>query len=223
MLSDPLSVATLAHMSTKQTEHTEYGSPIHEITDASALSRPDQTGSFVIAASLLPRDPERLVVSANSAVNHVRSVRRAVLLAVGVGEGLATNGANSVRGRLVRVHDRRTGIRYGCVVTGHAYSASRRYQVIVPIIDRIVQLNGDSEILEPGRWSVVPAQHPWWNSLPFAAPMLDTAGLISLSERWQHGRDRRRWLDPQIEVLAASIDEDTLAAVEAKIAERLGL
>lgn len=219
--ADPLSVAALAHMTTKAAEHTEYGSPIHEIAASGTLTRPDQAGSYVIAARLLPRSPERLVVSAWSAVDHVRSVRRAVLVALGLGEGLAAAGAASVRGRLVRVHDRRAEIRYGCIVTGHSYSASRRYQVIVPIIDRVVHGPDGPELLDPNRWSVVPARQAWWDALPFRSPMLDTAGLISLSEPWRRGRDPRRWLKRQIEVTDAAIDAATLAEVEARIMERL--
>jgi hypothetical protein len=214
-------VATLAHMSTKATEHSEYGSPLHEIVGPNALTLPDQAGNYVIAARLFPRNPERLMVSAMSATDHVRSVRGAVLRAVGMGEGVAATGTASVRGRLARVGDRRVGIRYGCVVTGHAYSASRRYQVIVPIIDRVVHQHDGPQILEPNRWSVVPMRQPWWNALPLQSPMLDTAGLISLSEAWTQSRDWRRWLKPQIEVLPTSIDPGTLAAVEAKISERL--
>jgi hypothetical protein len=221
VVSDPSVVATLAHMSTKATEHSEYGSPLHEIVDATALTLPDQAGNYVIAARVVPRNPERLVVSAMSASNHVRSVRGAVLRAVGLGEGVAATGAASVRGRLARVGDQRAGIRYGCVVTGHAYSAIRRYQVIVPIIDRVVHHHDGPQILEPNRWSVVPMRQPWWNALPLQSPMLDTAGLISLSEAWRRSRDRRHWLKPQIEVLPTSIDPVTLAAVEAAISERL--
>ena len=219
--ADPFAVATLAHMSTKATEHTEYGSPVHEIETHGSLNKPNQAGSYVIAARLLPRNPERLVVSAMSAVNAVRSVRQSVLLAVGLGEGIATAGRSSVRGRLVRVLDPGVDARYGCVLTGHAYSASRRYQVIVPIMDRIVAGIDGPEILEPTRWDVVPTREPWWDVLPLHSPMLDTAGLISLSEPWRQIRDRRKWLKPQIEILPVSIDDATLATVEARIVERL--
>jgi hypothetical protein len=53
--------------------------------------------------------------------------------------------------------------------------------------------------------------------------MLDTAGLISLSEPWRQSTNPRNWLKPQIEVDHVSIDDVTLAAVEAKVAERLRL
>ncbi len=79
--SEPFSVATLAHMSTKVTEHTAYGSPLHQVPNTAARKRPDQAGNFVIAARVLPRDPERLRYSAMSAVDAMRSVREAVLSA----------------------------------------------------------------------------------------------------------------------------------------------
>jgi hypothetical protein len=219
--SDPLNVATLAHMSTKATEHTAYGSPLHEIAHSTALAYPHQAGNHVVATRLLPRDPERLVISARSAVDHVRSVRGAVLVAIGLGEGLASRDTGSVRGCLVRVRDQRTGIRYGCVVTCHVYSASRRYQVIVPIIDRVVYEHDGPQLLEPGRWSVIPTRQPWWNAVALRSPMLDTAGLVSLSEPWRRSRDSRWWLKGQINVLPAVIDAATLTAVEEKIVERL--
>jgi hypothetical protein len=178
--------------------------------------RPDpaRTGGFVIAARLLASDPDRLV-------QDVRSVRRVVLEAIGLGEGVANAAGRSVRGRLARIHDARVGMRYGCVVTRHAYSASRRYQVIVPIFDRIVHGPEGPRLLEPMRWDVVPVRQPWWSALPLEQPMLDTAGLISLSELWRKSSDPRSWLKPQIEIIDALIDAATLAAVEAKIAERL--
>ncbi|HEV3050962.1 MAG TPA: hypothetical protein VGX50_11655 [Longimicrobium sp.] len=219
-IADPAGMATLAHMTTKPEEHTAYGCPAHEITNTT-LRLPDQQGSFVLGSRLLPVPPEWLVVSAMSASGETRSVRRVVLHAVGIGEGVAAAGTASVRGRLVRVRDQSVGIRYGCVVTGHAYSASRRYQVIVPIIDRVVDASDGLEIQEPVRWDVVPRRESWWDALPFRSPMMDTAGLISLSEPWKRSRDRRRWLKPQIKVLPTSIDSVTLAAVETAISERL--
>jgi hypothetical protein len=218
-VADPHGMALLAHMTSKPTEHTEYDCPIHEIVDTVSLRLPDQQGSFVLGARLIPMVPDWLIVSSMSAVDEVRSVRRMVLQATGMGEGVAAAGSASVRGRLVRVLDARAEISYGCVVTGHAYSASRRYQVIIPIIDA----HEGAEILEPTRWDVVPAPHPWWTALPFQRPMLDTAALISLSESWRRSGDRRGWLQPQIEVLDVSLDDATLSAVEGKLAERLGL
>jgi hypothetical protein len=219
--ADPTAMATLAHMSSKLTEHTEYGAPAHAIVDRGMRPNSAHMESFVIAARLLARDPDRLRVSAMSAVQEVRSVRGVVLQAVGLGEGIADVTSRSVRGRLARIHDARVGMHYGCVVTKHAYSASRRYQVIVPIFDGVEHGPDGPELLELVRWDVVPLRQPWWNALPLEQPVLDTAGLISLSELWRKSSDPRGWLKPQIEIIDASIDAATLAAVEEKIAERL--
>jgi hypothetical protein len=218
-VADPSVMATLAHMSTKPTEHAEYGCPVHVITGAG--TRNGHTGSFVIAARLLARNPDRLAASAMSAVQEARSVRRVVLEATGLGEGVANATSRSVRGRLVRIHDPRVGMRHGFVLTAHAYSASRRYQIIVPIFDGIVRGPEGPEVVERTRWDVVPARQPWWSALPLEEPVLDTAGLVSLSELWRKSSDPRRWLRPQIELIDAFIDDATLAAVEEKIAERL--
>lgn len=218
--ADPLELATLAHMTTKATEHLHFGSDFHEIT-SSTSKQPGRDGQFVIATRLLPRDPRLLTASAMSAVDEVRSVRTAVLAALGLGEGMAAPGTPSVRGRLVRVRDERAGIRHGFVLTSHAYSAKRRYQIIVPIIDRMVGGVGGPELLEITRWDVQPGPRPWWKALPVIHPLVDTAGLVSLSERWQQGHDPRRWLTRQIDVLEPSIDPHTLAAVEERIRARL--
>lgn len=219
--ADPYGLATLAHMSTKATEHIEYGSHIHEIVDPTVLKKPDQDGNFVIASRLLPRDPERLLTSRMSAVDEVRSVRRAVVLALGLAEGVAPPGARSVRGRLVRIMDQRVSYPYGIVLGAHAYSAYRRFQIIAPILDAAVEGPDGPELLEPTRWDVEPARQPWWDALSLERPMIDTAALISLSELWRQSRDRRRWLKRQIDIMHPAVDETTLAVVEEKITERL--
>jgi hypothetical protein len=216
--ADPATMATLAHMTTRPTEHAAYGCPVHEIQDPAAVRH---RGIYVLGARLLPCVPEWLRVSAMSAAQEVRSVRGMVLEAIGFGEGVASSASKSVRGRLVRIHDSRVDIRHGCVLTSHAYSANRRYQIVVPIFDRVVRGPEGPELLQPTRWDIVPLRKPWWNALPLEEPMLDTAGLISLSEPWRQDRDPRRWLKPQIEIIDAIIDDATLAAAEEKIAERL--
>lgn len=221
LAADPSVMATMAHMTTRPTEDAAYGCPVHEIIDPAAVRQPGQRSIYVLGARLLPFVPEWLSESAMSAVQEVRSVRRAVLEAIGLGEGVASPTSRSVRGRLVRIHDARVGPRHGCVLTAHAYSASRRYQIIVPVVDRVVGGPEGSRLLKPTRWDVVSARHPWWHALPLDEPMLDTAGLISLSELWRKSSDPRHWLKPQIEIVDAFIDEGTLAAVEEKIAERL--
>jgi hypothetical protein len=216
--ADPAVMATLAHMTTKPTEHAAYGCSVHEIEDP---VRVRHGVVYVLGARLVPCDPDWLTVSGRSAVREVRPVREMVLEAIGLGEGVADSASKSVRGRLVRIHDSRLDIRHGCVLTSHAYSANRRYQIIVPVFDRILHGPEGPEPLEPTRWDVIPQRKPWWHALPLEEPVFDTAGLISLSELWRRDRDPRRWLKPQIEIIDALIDDATLAAVEEKIVERL--
>lgn len=218
---DPNGLATLAHMSTKNTESVQYGCPSHEIIDRTSLERADQDGSFVVAARLIPQLPDRLRVSRFSAVDEVRSVRAAILRAIAPGEGTAEPG--SVRGRLVRVLDRQADFPFGVLITEARYSAKRRYQIVVPIIDRVADGDAGPELLEPTRWDVIPAPQAWVKKLPVAQPMLDTAALISLTERWQRSRDRRMWLKKQIQVLDEAVDAATLTAIQARIGERLRL
>lgn len=174
-----------------------------------------------MASRLIPRSVSRLTRSQLSATDSVRSVRSSVLQAVGVGEGVATLGSGSVRGSLVRVLDREAGFAYGVVITAHEYSRQRRFQIVVPIIDRVSE--DGLEELELTRWDVLPERRAWFDHVPCAEPLLDTAGLVSLTEAWKKSRDPRKWLRKQIEVTEAVSDAPTLAAVESRIGERLRL
>lgn len=109
------------------------------------------------------------------------------------------------------------------MVTAHGYSAQRRYQVVVPLIDRIVEADGGVERLDLTPWDVVPERKSWPAAVPLAEPLLETAALVSFSEEWRKGRDPRTWLRKQIEVMPVTIDPDTLSAVEKRIQERLQL
>jgi hypothetical protein len=218
-VADPYVLGTLAHMSTKATEIHEYGCAGYEIVDPTQLKGDGRDGNFVITARLLPRSATRLTRSHHSATDSVRSVRTSVLQAAGVGEGVGKEGSGSVRGRLARVLDRRAGFEHGVILTAHEYSRQRRYQVIVPIIDRVTE--DGMEELELTPWDVLLKRRMWIDHLRYAEPLLETAGLISLTEEWKRSRDSRKWLKKQIEVTHAVIDAPTLAEVESKIGERL--
>jgi hypothetical protein len=215
---DPYVLATLAHMTTKPTEIVSHGSAGHQLADP---AKPD--GSFVIATRLLPRSATNLTRSHLSATEHVRAVRTSVLQAVGIGEGLGPRGSASVRGRLVRILDPRAGFQHGFILTAHEYSRRRRFQVVVPVIDRVVETDDGMEELEITPWDVLPERRHWFEQVPSAEPLLETAALISLTEEWQGGRDSRTWLKKQIEVLEPTIDASTLSVVEARIGARLAL
>jgi hypothetical protein len=221
--SDPDGLATLAHMSTRNTEAARYGCPSHEIVPREVSRQPHHPRSFVVAARLVPQLPDQLQASLASAFRDVEGVRAAILRAIAPGDAMKQP-PGSVRGRLVRVLDSRADFRYGVLVTEGRYSAQRRYQLVVPVIDRVVTGVSGPEILEPVRWDVQPRRaYAWMKSIPLQQPMFDTAGLIALTEPWRHGSDRRTWLARQIEVLDVAVDADTLSAILARIIERLQL
>jgi hypothetical protein len=219
--ADAYVLGTLAHMSTKATEIVEYGSPGHEIADTVHAKGIGRDGSFVITTRLLPRLAAELDRSRYSAVDEVRSVRRSILQALAIGERASRPSSGSVRGRLVRVLDERVGFGFGFVLTAHEYSAQRRYQIVVPLIDRVVEGEDGLEEIELTRWDVAPERRSWSVDLPLVEPIIETAGLLSLSEDWRKSRDHRTWLHRQIEVTDIMIDAATLVEVEARIVERL--
>jgi hypothetical protein len=141
--------------------------------------------------------------------------------ALSIGDDATPRGRGSIRGRIVRVLDHRVGFSFGFVLTAHEYSLQRRYQIVVPIVDRVVEGEDGLEELALTPWDVVPERQSWFANLPFAEPMIDTARLLSLTEEWRKSRDPRRWLHKQIEMTSGMIDETTLAEIEAKIVERL--
>jgi len=216
--ADPYVLGTLAHMSTKATEIVEYGCAGHEIA---GMASTESDGNFVITARLLPRLASDLTRSRYSAVDEVRDVRRSVMHALSISDDATPRGRGSIRGRIVRVLDHQAGFSFGFVLTAHEYGMQRRYQIVVPIIDRVVEAEDGLEEFELTPWDVVPEQQSWFANLPFAEPMIDTAGLLSLTEEWRKSRDPRRWLHKQIEMTSGMIEETTLAEIEAKIVERL--
>jgi len=217
--SDPFVLATLAHMTTKGTEIFEYGSSGYELSDPKRGTGHGGDGQFVVASRLIPRAVSRLTRSHLSATDAVRHVRSRVLQAAGVGQGVAAPGSGSVRGNLVRVFDPRAGFGHGIIVTAHEYSRRRRFQIIVPVIDRVRE--DGLEELEVTRWDVLPESRAWPHHPPIVEPVLDTAGLISLTEEWEASRDPRTWLRKQIEVTNLVIDAATLAGIDPRIGERL--
>ncbi|HEV7591443.1 MAG TPA: hypothetical protein VGO40_25235 [Longimicrobium sp.] len=131
-------LGTLAHMSTKPTEMVEYGCAGHEIAGTPHVRKMGWDRNFVITTRLLPLLAQDLKESRYSAVDEVRNVRRSVMQALSIGGGIEPRGNGSVRGRIVRVLEDSADFDFGFVLTEHQYSAQRRYQIVVPIIDRVV-------------------------------------------------------------------------------------
>lgn len=95
--ADPDGLATLAHMSIRNTECVQYGCSCHRIFD-SRPRRADQDGNYVVAARLVPELPENLKVSGMSAVDEVPSVRAAVMRAIAWGDERTRPVPEGVRG-----------------------------------------------------------------------------------------------------------------------------
>ncbi|HKP75551.1 MAG TPA: hypothetical protein VJT67_08410 [Longimicrobiaceae bacterium] len=212
--ADPRALGTLAHMSTRATEADVFGCAAYALRGGS---------SHVIAARLLPWPARAMERSSYSATDEVRSVRAAVSHALGMDTGTAARTSGSVRGRLARIIEPKAEATFAVVLTAPDYGSRRRYQLLAPILDRVIASPDGVEELELLAWDVIPRRHAWTDRLPFAKPVLDTSALLTLTEEWRLSRDSRTWLRKQIEVTDAVIDPETLGEVEAKIRERLEL
>ena len=223
-------LATLVHLTTKDTERRAHKAPFYRLTTP-ALQPPDSEprGSFVNGPRLVFRDVRKLIDSVGEASsNDVEGARRAVADALGITR--QPTHQESVRGRIAQIAgtlQKDTGFAFGVVLTNHVYSAERRFQAIVPIIDLQVLLR-DGETPDdfvPDETDVLPGNRPWCAKLPksWAEPLIDTARLVTLTEEWQQGRNRNAWLPKQITILDRSVDGETLREIESTLARRLGL
>jgi len=225
----PEDLGTLAHMTTKASEELGYGAPVHEIGECTRKLRyPGQKGCFVTPVRLPFQDASLLDRSDATYASSLPSVRQVTAKALGLRTGIAMPGERSLRGRLAllsRGVKEAFGFSHGVVVTQHDYSWQRRWQLVVPLLD-VRELSADPDRFTPEPWDVVPEHAAWWSALPHAwlRPVLDTARLITFSERWTGCRDRDRWLKGQIErILPVSIDAATMMRIEDALATRLCL
>lgn len=231
--SGGLDLAALALMTTKSTE-SSYGATLYEFADRRGKqSLPGQERSFVDLSSLIFRRADRLEVSEQIHIRHMDSVRAKLNVALGMGAGTGPGRAGtSIRGHLVRLSWRIADLyefRFGVVLTEHEYSAARRLQVLVPVVDVETFLIGgetvDDFAPEPGD-VIPPSSAPWISQLPpsWTLPVVDTVRLASFSERWQASPRRETWLEGQIEhVFPIAVDPRTLAMIESAVTSRLEL
>jgi hypothetical protein len=217
--------ATLAHLTTKGTEELVFGAPCHEIKEGKGrLAKPDQEGSFVNGVRLLPRAAKLLRASDKSATRAVPGVRDAVRNALGlIPAAAAVEG--SVRGRIVRLVPE-TRLQYGVILTQPEYSAKRRYQVVAPIINGVIQAPDGPRQIATNRYRFQAARQPWWQTLPgnWTRPLIDTNIVIALSEESSPNTPKGRALLKQIEaVMGHSVDAATLTQIETALITRLEL
>jgi hypothetical protein len=226
--------ATLAYMSTKDTEHTQYRAPAYRfLTPELQPAGAGQEGSFALTSRFLMVDVRTLSQASHQASpRDIRGCLASVRQGLGIGKGPAAPGGRSVRGHLARIEAPVrdvTGLEFGVVVTDHTYSAQRRYQAVVPLIDL-------GEFLEPGEgpqhftpdpteFLVPRADGPWTNAIPtsWSAILVDTMRLITLTEEWEKVRNPDRWLKKQITVLPYKIGKAVLDEVDNRLVRRLNL
>ena len=226
-------IGNLALMTTKATERL-YGATLLEFTDQRGkLGFPDQESSYVNLSALTFYPASGLNQSIRSYARLMPVVRAALKTALGIGTGLGTGApGESLRGFIVRLSNEMAGtfgFIFAIVVTEHRYSAGRRKQAVVPIVDATAFLT-NSETLddfrqEPG--DVLPSKSAGWlRQLPgrWTMPVVDTARLTSFSHGWRHGPRPETWLEAQIEhVYDVPVDVTTLVAIESALTARLKL
>lgn len=231
--SGGLDLAALALMTTKSTEGS-YGATLYEFADRRGKqSLPGQERSFVDLSSLIFRRADRLEVSEQIHARHMNAVRTKLKAALGIGAGTGPGGVGtSIRGHLVRLSRRIADLyefQFGVVLTEHEYSAARRLQVLVPVVDAGTFLVGGETVAdfapEPGD-VLPPSSAPWVGQLPpsWILPVVDTVRLASFSEKWEASPRRETWLEEQIEhVFPIAVDAWTLAMIESAVTSRLCL
>jgi hypothetical protein len=224
-------MGTLALMSTKDTEGRQYGAYLHEIkARRPKLRYPDQRASFVNTSWVLFRASSQLReydVPVQSA--SVPAVKASLRDALGIGPP-STPAVGSIRGRLVRLAESvasRFNFAYGVVLTADSYSAARRWQTIVPVVDTSAYLDPTSPAeFQPLESDIMPAADlAWCRHLPGGwTPVIDTALLSTFSEAWTRSKEPAHWLKGQIdEVYPTPVDASTLLQIEAALCRRLGL
>jgi hypothetical protein len=231
--SDGPELAPLALMTTKSTE-SGYGATLYELADRRGRQPlPGQQRSYVDLSSLLFRRAEALRHSELHHGRHMTAVRERLKIALGIGTGVGRGvPGTSIRGHLVRLSGpiaEMYDFQFGIVLTEHGYSAARRLQSLVPVVDvRTFLASGETlGDFSPEAGDVLPAlSEAWVRQLPsgWVAPVIDTVRLSSFSERWEASTRRDTWLEGQIEyVFPYPVDAATLERVESALSARFDL
>jgi len=190
-------------MTTKETE-ARYGATLFEFTrERGKLALPDQERSYANLSSLHLLPADELTAAEDNLARYLPALRVLLKSALGIGSGTGPRGGGgSIRGYIVRLSGRMVlefGFEYGVVATSHQYSAARRLQVIVPVLDA-------AEFLDPGEavtdfrgegTDVVPPEgEAWLRQLPadWALPVFDTTLITVFSEGWKQSPRPDTWL-----------------------------
>lgn len=225
--------ATLALMTTKATE-AQYGAVLFEFTEERGKQRlPGQERSYANLSSLFVLPADELVAAENNLARYLAPLRAELKTALGIGSGRSPDGtAGSIRGYVVRLAEHiahEFGFEYGVVVSGHQYSAARRLQSVVPVVDAAEFLEAGEAVEDFRREDTdvpPPAGAAWLRQLPteWELPVIDTALITSFSEGWKRSPRPETWLDEQIvRVFPTAVDADTLENIEASLSARLSL
>ena len=224
-------MGTLALMTSKDTEGRQHGALLHEIVPMRRkLPLRDQASSYVNTCWVLFRASLRLRTYDRVHTREVPGVK-AMLSEALYGTDETAAEAGSIRGRLVHLTEevaKRFAFEYGIVLTVHSYSAKRRWQTIVPVVDvsSYLQPGGTLSDFVQEDTDVLPdASCAWCRQLPAGwTPVIDTVLLSTFSERWMLSRDPKSWLDEQIDrVFPVPVDPHTMGRIECALAKRLGL
>lgn len=226
--------ATLAYMSTKNTEHAQYRAPAYKfLTPELQPIGVGQEGSFALTSRFLMVDVRTLSHASHQASpRDIRGCLASVRQGLGIGRGPAAQGGRSVRGHLARIESPIrdvTGLEFGIVVTDHAYSGKRRYQAVVPLVDLGDLLEPGEDLADftpdPTEFLVPRTDGRWTNAIPASWPavLVDTMRLITLTEEWKKVKNPERWLKKQITVLPYKVGKAVLDKIDNRLVRRFSL
>lgn len=164
--SAPGALGTLLYGSTQQTEKVHGAAavevaPIHTGLNRNGLLR----RTFFYPGALIPLTHERLPPHAGFLGRSLPELRMALRTALGIGRGSCADSrapAGSCRGRVVAIRAamaRHLGAPFAVVLTEPGYSASRSYQIILPVFSEFSRTPGPYDlVLSAGDWpGVLPA------------------------------------------------------------------
>jgi hypothetical protein len=222
----PPELGTLAYRSSKSTERDQFGAPAASLAAVpSVLSvgrrrhgdRGSARDSLLYPTRLVSWPSDDLVRSSQTVVTLLRSIRQTTSIALGMGTGTHVSAGLGHRGKLLRLSHGGSEVlpfRWGVILTEPQYSVEQRWQVLVPIFRRVhtplpsdVRIGDQADGERPApKW--LSAINPEWGGAVLSC------GLICSVSHLDDYVDR---------IDVATVDQDTLAALEAELAIRFNL